>query len=308
MKSNSIDTNGISITPISQHKKFHGFHRSKSEASFNLNWNKLDDRYTKLGRNGYSQHELEEHVKHLSLNGINGNGTIPLYLDIENVLENDGNDIKSENTFAGRRNVLDPASLQEKQILSRKGSIRGFKNRVRAGITTFLRDTADNTKKLKEQELGKIVIYTSSMTVVRETHERCKIVKKILQNHMVRYEEKDLFMNKDNQKELMERLGTTVVSVPQVFADGSLLGTADQIEKLNEMGELKKILEHFEKINVRSSCDKCGGYRYIPCIHCHGSKKSLKRNYFTEEFCSLRCMQCDENGLQRCDMCLDQQE
>ena len=63
-----------------------------------------------------------------------------------------------------------------------------------------------------------------------------------------------------------------------------------------------------QKILVRSSCDKCGGYRFLPCTHCHGSKKSLLRNEFTEEFCALRCMQCDENGLMRCDECTDQQE
>lgn len=64
----------------------------------------------------------------------------------------------------------------------------------------------------------------------------------------------------------------------------------------------------FQKIDVKSSCEKCGGYRFIPCNFCHGSKKSLRRNHFTDEFCALRCMQCDENGLLRCDLCLDQQE
>ncbi|XP_063413297.1 glutaredoxin domain-containing cysteine-rich protein CG31559-like isoform X2 [Mytilus trossulus] len=304
MKTNgNLDSSGVCVTPLSKHKKITGLQRSQSEASFNLDYNRVDERkYCKLGRNGYTDAELENHVKHLSLNGINGNGTLPLYLDLES------GDGSSEKTFAGRRNVLDPSSLQEKQILSRKGSVRGLKNRVRAGINTFMREAPDNTRKIREQEIGKIVIYTTSMTVVRQTHERCKIVKKILQNHMVRYEEKDLFMNSENQKELMERLGSNEISLPQVFADGNLLGSEDELEKLNEIGELKKILEHFEKINVRSHCEKCGGYRYIPCIHCHGSKKSLKRNFFTEEFYSLRCMQCDENGLQRCDMCLDQQE
>lgn len=59
---------------------------------------------------------------------------------------------------------------------------------------------------------------------------------------------------------------------------------------------------------MKSSCEKCGGYRFIPCNFCHGSKKSLRRNHFTDEFCALRCMQCDENGLLRCDLCMDQQE
>lgn len=70
------------------------------------------------------------------------------------------------------------------------------------------------------------MIYTTSTTIVRVTYERCKLVKKILQNHMIRYEEKDLFMNKDNQRELAERLGSYVVSIPQVFADGSQLGVS----------------------------------------------------------------------------------
>lgn len=65
---------------------------------------------------------------------------------------------------------------------------------------------------------------------------------------------------------------------------------------------------YFQKIRTRSNCDKCGGYRFVPCTSCHGSKKSLHRNNFTEEFCALRCMQCNENGLLRCDLCLDQQE
>lgn len=70
----------------------------------------------------------------------------------------------------------------------------------------------------------------------------------------------------------------------------------------------KSIWFIFQKIDVKSSCEKCGGYRYMPCNFCHGSKKSLRRNNFTDEFCALRCMQCDENGLLRCDLCLDQQE
>ena len=46
----------------------------------------------------------------------------------------------------------------------------------------------------------------------------------MLQTHMVRYEEKDLFMSKENQKELMERLNTNKIVLPQVFADGASLG------------------------------------------------------------------------------------
>jgi hypothetical protein len=49
----------------------------------------LDEKYCKLGRNGYTKGELEEHAKQLPLNGINGNVTIPFYLEDENVQEKD---------------------------------------------------------------------------------------------------------------------------------------------------------------------------------------------------------------------------
>lgn len=43
-----------------------------------------------------------------------------------------------ESTFAGRRDVTDPQTLRETRIISEKGTVRGYKNRVRAGIVTFL--------------------------------------------------------------------------------------------------------------------------------------------------------------------------
>ncbi|XP_071086798.1 glutaredoxin domain-containing cysteine-rich protein CG31559-like isoform X2 [Haliotis cracherodii] len=218
-----------------------------------------------------------------------------------------GRKLDSDPIFAGRRNVRDPSTLQERQIVSPRGTVRGYRNRVRAGIATFL-DPISDKRNYRQQEKGKIVIYTTSMCVVRDTWEKCKVVRNILQTHMVRYEERDLYMSRDHQRELQDRLATDHIDVPHVFADGIHLGDSNEFQTLNETGELRDILENFPKINVRSSCGKCGGYRFVPCSHCHGSKKSLHRNHFTEEFHALRCMQCDESGLQRCDMCLDQQE
>lgn len=271
-----------------------------------MNWGNLEKKYNKIGRNGYSRKELAEHLRHLSVDSnfestnVSGGGG--------GTSEAQANVVRS-NTYAGRRDVSDPSTLQEKQIVSSRGTVRGFRNRVRAGIATFLQHQAGETlRNYKHLEKGKIIIYTTSMTVVRPTHARCKKLQKMLQTHMVRYEEKDLFMSKENQKELMERLNTNEIVLPQVFADGASLGTLENLERLNESGELRHILANFTKIDVKSSCEKCGGYRYMPCNFCHGSKKSLRRNNFTDEFCALRCMQCDENGLLRCDLCLDQQE
>ncbi|KAJ8298004.1 hypothetical protein KUTeg_024535 [Tegillarca granosa] len=279
--------------------------RSMSEATFQLDWEKLDKKFSKFGRNGHRTipKEFTEQLKQIPISGLEF-VTEPLRDKQENQT---GNLILTSDTFAGRRDVSDPSSVQEKEIVSRRGTVRGFKNRVRAGIATFL-SHQDGEKNYREIERGKIIVYTTTMTIMRKTCERCMIVRKILQNHMVRYEEKDLFMNKEFQKELKQRLNSNVPTLPQVFADGMRLGTAEDLERLNESGELRYILRGFKKIRMRSNCDKCGGYRFVPCTSCHGSKKSLHRNNFTEEFCALRCMQCNENGLLRCDMCLDQQE
>ncbi|XP_059174858.1 glutaredoxin domain-containing cysteine-rich protein CG31559-like [Physella acuta] len=215
-----------------------------------------------------------------------------------------------ESLFAGRRDIRDPSSVHERQIISAKGTVRGFKNRVRAGIATFWVQTQD-PRNYRLLEQGKIVVYATTMSVVRETSERCKIVRSLLQNHMVRYEERDLYMSREIQQELKQRLiqeGVSSVHLPHVFADGIHLGSSEELEKMNEAGELRPLLDNYQKITVRIMCEKCGGYRFVPCDYCHGSKKSLLRNHFTEEFCALRCMNCDENGLRRCDMCIDQQE
>lgn len=51
-----------------------------------------------------------------------------------------------EPTFAGCRDMKNPRSLHEKQIVSAKGTVRGFKNRVRAGIVTFIEPTSSKVR------------------------------------------------------------------------------------------------------------------------------------------------------------------
>ncbi|CAH1777555.1 unnamed protein product [Owenia fusiformis] len=208
--------------------------------------------------------------------------------------------------FVGRRDVSDVKTLDESRIVSSKGTVRGFKNRVRAGIATFLTTPEDKIKTdMVKSEKGKLIFYTTSVMIIRQTYENCKKVKSILHNHLVEYEERDVFMSTENQRELMERLGIEEVQVPFVFADGQLLGGVSELEDMNETGELRKIFKHFNRVSQRTSCERCGGYQWIPCSSCHGSKKSLHRNHFTEEFHALRCIICDENGLVRCDACME---
>lgn len=101
--------------------------RSESEPA--MDWEHLEKRYNKIGRNGYSKKELAEQLKLLSVDS-----------DSQTTGSNGGSDtnVVGTNTYAGRRDVSDPSTLQEKQIVSSRGTVRGFKNRVRAGIATFL--------------------------------------------------------------------------------------------------------------------------------------------------------------------------
>lgn len=75
-------------------------------------------------------------------------------------------------------------------------------------------------------ECGKIVVYTTSVMVVRDTYEKCLRVNKILQTHVVRYEQRDVSLSRDDHRELIERLGPNV-DLPQVFADGIHIGVSN---------------------------------------------------------------------------------
>ena len=84
-----------------------------------------------------------------------------------------------------------------------------------------------------EREHGKVVVYTTSMGVVRETFQRCLQVQRILGTLLIAYEERDVSMNRQVQQELKERVQRDAVLVPQVFVEGQLLGVSFQfyIEK-----------------------------------------------------------------------------
>lgn len=200
--------------------------------------------------------------------------------------------------FAGVRDYLAPTA----PIHSSRGTVRGVKDRVRAGIATFLQDNS-TAKALKSREQGRLVVYVTSMSIVRPTFQQCQRVRQILRQLLAGFEERDLFLSEDHQQELQRRLGAGRVVPPQVFIDGNLLGGAEAVEKLNESGELRRMLRPFKVAGPRSSCGKCGGFRMLPCTSCNGSKKSCHRNNFTEQWVVLRCGTCDQSGLMRCDLC-----
>lgn len=48
----------------------------------------------------------------------------------------------------------------------------------------------------------------------------------MLQNHCVRYEERDLYKNKEFQRELKFRLSLNSIDIPFIFFNGKLIGVS----------------------------------------------------------------------------------
>lgn len=81
----------------------------------------------------------------------------------------------------------------------------------------------------------------------------------------------------------------------------------DAVEKLNETGDLVKLLENFilpksELWKYFQVCSCCGNARFIPCNTCNGSKKSFIHHFVTDSI-TLRCSHCNATGLIRCPNC-----
>ena len=221
------------------------------------------------------------HVNELRDNNKNSNGE-------HGVAEND-------ESFAGYK-------IHDKEaIRSAKGTVRGVKNRVRAGIATFLQ--SPTSKAYVEREKGRVVLYMTSLGIVRQTFTNCMKMKQILWTNMVKYDEADLFRDTELQTELRDRIDSEVLTLPQLFVDGQHIGGVDTVERLNESGELRRILEPYQCKDACAVCTYCGGFQRLLCPVCHGSKRSVHRNEFTVEFVALKCAKCDVFGMIRCPHC-----
>ncbi|XP_010453821.1 PREDICTED: uncharacterized protein At5g39865-like [Camelina sativa] len=151
-----------------------------------------------------------------------------------------------------------------------------------------------------------IVVYFTSLRVVRQTFEACKSVTSILHSFPVRIDERDLSMDASFSTELQRIFANnekekekTTPKLPRVFIGGRYIGGEEEVIKLHEIGELKKMVQELPKIE-RRVCEMCGGHRFVPCKDCHGSHKvhneKLGGGFRT-------CLACNENGLVRCSSC-----
>lgn len=143
----------------------------------------------------------------------------------------------------------------------------------------------------------RIVLYFTSLRVVRRTFEDCRAVRSILRGFRVSIDERDLSMDSGFLTELQQILGQRKLTLPRVFIGGRYVGGADEIRQLHETGELKKIVQGLPAVEP-GVCDTCGGYCFILCDECHGSHK-----LYNDKTGFMCCIACNENGLIRCPSC-----
>ncbi|KAK6122143.1 hypothetical protein DH2020_044112 [Rehmannia glutinosa] len=115
-----------------------------------------------------------------------------------------------------------------------------------------------------------VVIYFTSLRVVRRTFEDCKTVRTILRAFRVSIDERDLSMDSSFMDELQRILGQTEKSkltLPRVFIGGRYIGGVEEVRRLHESGELKNYVEGLPAAEP-GTCEACGGYRFILCEEC----------------------------------------
>lgn len=73
-----------------------------------------------------------------------------------------------------------------------------------------------------------MVLYTTSMGIIRDTYAKCANVKQILRTLLVKFEERDVFMSIEYQQEIKERMHSEAIKVPQLFVEGQHIGVSIQ--------------------------------------------------------------------------------
>lgn len=146
-----------------------------------------------------------------------------------------------------------------------------------------------------------VVLYTTSLRGVRKTFEDCNTTRVLLESFGIQFHKRDVSMHMEYREELWKVFGGRVIP-PSLFIKGRYIGGAEEVVTLNEKGKLKKLLQGIPSVDRHDHrvCDGCGGYLFVLCLDCNGSRK-----VFTEEEDEdpVRCLKCNENGLTKCPIC-----
>ncbi|KAJ1387046.1 Thioredoxin-like superfamily [Sesbania bispinosa] len=146
----------------------------------------------------------------------------------------------------------------------------------------------------------RVVVYFTSLRVVRTTFEDCKTVRSILRGFRVALDERDVSMDSGFLTELRKVTGRkTGLTLPRVFINGRYVGGAEEVRWLHENGELRKLLEGLPAADSHfRACHVCDDHRFILCGECSGARK-----VYAEKGGFKTCTACNESGLIRCISC-----
>ncbi|KAF8395479.1 hypothetical protein HHK36_019425 [Tetracentron sinense] len=115
-----------------------------------------------------------------------------------------------------------------------------------------------------------VILYTTSLRGIRKTFEDCNKIRFLLGSFQIVYCERDVSMHLEFRDELWRILGRKVVP-PRLFIKGRYIGGVAEIVELHEEGKLLKLLEGVPYDRSDSSCEGCGGIRFVLCLDCSGS-------------------------------------
>ncbi|KAF6165904.1 hypothetical protein GIB67_012801 [Kingdonia uniflora] len=142
-----------------------------------------------------------------------------------------------------------------------------------------------------------VVIYTTTLRGIRKTFEECNVVRSIIESHHIHMIERDISMDSGFREELRTLLEKKDVRVPVVFVKGRLIGGSEEVVKLEDEGKLSTLFDGIPRAMV--GCEGCAGVRFIMCMDCCGSCRVLD----PVEKKSVKCEECNENGLIQCPIC-----
>ncbi|XP_010534615.1 PREDICTED: uncharacterized protein At5g39865-like [Tarenaya hassleriana] len=145
-----------------------------------------------------------------------------------------------------------------------------------------------------------VVLYFTSLRIVRKTFEECRSVRSMLRGFRIPIDERDLTMDSNFQDELQAIFGTKNVALPKVFIGGRYVGGAEEIKRMQESDELRRVIGKLKPSDgaISGICGACGGLRFVMCERCDGSHKiySEKRGFKS-------CTACNSYGLVKCPAC-----
>ncbi|TYI99417.1 hypothetical protein E1A91_A13G015800v1 [Gossypium mustelinum] len=173
-------------------------------------------------------------------------------------------------------------------------------HRVKLSTTVLRSWSSSNRRPLTLPNADqRVVVYLTSLRVVRKTFEDCKTVRSILRGLNVPIDERDVSLDSSFLDELQGIIGRNKsFTLPLVFIGETYIGGAEEVKRLHECGELKKMIGGLPSVVGSSVCNLCEGLRFILCPQCNGSHK-----IYSEKTGFRSCADCNTNGLVRCPSC-----